>query len=113
MNTINERERQLIRETVAETIAELKRAGLLRNLSDVAYSEAAEILRAFYREGQTDKAVASALEEMEKDQYYKIIPLTYSYGYTLEELAEFFGADISTITRNKKRLCVEIYQKLN
>ena len=105
-------DRELIREIVLETIRELKRAGVLKNTTDLAYTEAASMLKSFYRRGEDDTAIAAAIKKHEKDFYYKIIPLYFRYSYTIEDIAEVFDVEPSTISRNKKRLCIAIYNEL-
>ena len=109
---MNEQDKIFIKEIVRETIKELKRSGMLKNVSDMAYSEATALLRSYYKKGENNKAVAKALKEIEHDTYYKIIPLYFRYGYTVEEISEVFDVEPSTITRNKKRLCLTIYEKI-
>ena len=98
-----------VRMVVRITIEELKRGGLLKGFSDIAYTEAASLIQAFYEDGETDPVIRKAIEDLKEDQYIKIIPLYFSYGYTIEKIAELFKVEISTITRNKKRLCLAIY----
>ena len=106
---IDEHEKEIIKETVQETIKQLKKNGLLRNVADLVYHEATATLKKYYKDGENNAAVASALKELEQDQYYKIIPLYFRYGYTIEEIAEVFEVEISTISRNKKRLSLDFY----
>lgn len=98
-----------IREIVKETISELKRTGLLKNVTDLAYSEVTELLKDYYDSGERDSVISKALKELDSDTYFKIIPLYFRYNYTIEQIAEVFDVEISTITRNKKRLCLDIY----
>lgn len=106
---MNEQDKEFIREVIRETILELKKGGLLRDANDIAYSEANALLRGYYRQGESDKAIADALKKVQADPYFKIIPLYFSYGYTIEDIAEVFDVEVSTISRNKKRLCLAVY----
>jgi RNA polymerase sigma factor (sigma-70 family) len=45
-----------------------------------------------------------ALETIQDDQYYEIIPMKYFDNYTIDDIAERFEKDASTIKRNKNRL---------
>lgn len=45
-----------------------------------------------------------ALETIEGDKHYDIIPLKYWEGKSHEEIAEVLGFEVSTITKNKNRL---------
>ncbi|WP_064590642.1 sigma-70 family RNA polymerase sigma factor [Streptobacillus moniliformis] len=44
------------------------------------------------------------LNDLEKDRYFKIIPLKYFEKKTLENIASILKIDVSTVKRNKKRL---------
>lgn len=109
---MNQNDKEFVQAIVLEIIKQLKRNGLLKSVADSAYHEATAILRRHYKNGENDPAVAAALKQLENDTYYKIIPLYFSYGYTIEEIAEVFDVEISTISRNKKRLSLEIYNMI-
>lgn len=97
--------------TVQKAIMELKAAGLLKDPSQIVYKEISGRLRRFYS-GEEDPHLQEALEQMKDDDYFDIIPLYYFTGNTIEHIASGYDVDISTITRNKKRLCYEIYMIL-
>lgn len=103
-------DKEFVQAIVLETIKELKRNGLLKSATDSAYHEATAMLRRHYKNNEDNAAIAAALKEIEQDPYFKIIPLYFNYGYTIEEIAEVFDVEISTISRNKKRLSLEIYK---
>lgn len=109
---MTDHDRELIEATVKATIRELTRAGLIKAPPDTAYKEATAALRRFYEGGETDARVKTAIETIKEDKYYKIIPLYFSYHYTIEEIAEVFDVEISTVSRNKKRLSIKIYESL-
>lgn len=48
--------------------------------------------------------IDGALKMVEGDVYYDLIRLKYFEGWGREELANHFGCDVSTVTRNKNRL---------
>lgn len=48
--------------------------------------------------------IDNALNTIKDDPYYELIPMWYFEGQTREEIAEYFYADVSTISRNKTRL---------
>lgn len=50
------------------------------------------------------RKINEALEYIRDDLYYPVIPMTYFDGRSREAVAEELGMDVSTITRNKKRL---------
>lgn len=101
-----------IKEIVRQTVEELKRSGILKNDNELAYAEITSVLTAYYNEGESDPVITAALKDLEHDTYYKIIPLYFSYNYTIIKIAEVFGVEVSTIVRNKKRLCLAIYNAI-
>ena len=103
---------QIIKQTVEETIGQLRKQGLLRSASDLSYRKASEMLSSYYAEDGGREDIAEVLREFERDKYIKIIPLYYYYHYTLEEIAEEFDVEVSTISRNKKRLALAIYNRI-
>ena len=109
---MDEKQKQFVQEIVAETIRQLKKDGLLRDPAAVAYREAGSILRKYYKNGEDDPAVKKAVDRLRDDPYFKIIPLYYGYHYTIEDLAEVYEVEISTISRNKKRLSLAGYNSI-
>lgn len=97
---------------VRRTINELKKSGLMRDTNNALYDEATEILSNYYETGKNEASITYAIQSMRFDPYYRIIPLYFERGYKLESIAEELGVDVSTIVRNKKRLCLEIYAKI-
>lgn len=102
-------DKEMIREIVKETIMELHKSGLLKSIDEIAYTEVSSILKAYYDGRESDDTIREALKGIENDQYFKIIPLYFNYDYTIEKIAETLNVEISTIVRNKKRLCISIY----
>ena len=109
---MTERELEIIRETAKQTILQLKKDGLLKDATDIAYGEISTRLEQYFRDGETDPEVTEAIRQLEADPYHKIILLYFRYGYTIEAIAESLDVDVSTITRNKKRLSLRIYEAL-
>lgn len=92
------------------TIAELQRAGLLKDTRDSAYSDANDLLKRYYEKGEDDPDIKAALAKLEDDRYFKILPLYFGFGYTIDEIADGMEVEASTVSRNKKRLCLEFYK---
>ena len=86
--------RDEVKSIVIETIAELKRSGMLK---DNSYEEISKKLK-------DGKKVD--LTRIKDDPYFDIIQLYFRDGCTNEKIAELLGVDVSTVTRNKKRLCL-------
>ena len=57
---------------------------------------------------KTMELIDNTLETVKSDKYYRIIELKYFNKKNLNEIAEEFQVDISTIKRNKNRLINEI-----
>lgn len=109
---MDEKEKAFVQEIITETIRQLKRNGMLRDPATMAYQEASDILRRYFKNGESDPETRKVIETFEDDPYYKILPLYFGYGYTIEEVAEAFEVEVSTISRNKKRLSLAIFDKL-
>lgn len=104
--------RDYINLTIRNTLGEIKKSGLMRDSSNVLYAEATELLSNYYSAGKSEASITYAIQSIRFDPYYRIIPLYFEKCYKLEAIAEELGVDISTIVRNKKRLCLEIYQRI-
>lgn len=50
------------------------------------------------------RIVDDAISALKDDYYYELISMRYFEGCSREEIAEHFGCDVKTITRNKNRL---------
>ena len=101
-----------IQAAVKEMIYELKKSGLIKDSDGVLYNDAIEIITGYYEDGQKDAAIKYAIYGLRFDPYYQIIPLYFEQHETLEKIAEKLGVTASTIVRNKKRLCLAIYNEI-
>lgn len=104
--------KHFIKLTVKESVKEYKKNGLLKDNSAAAYSDAAEILASYYRNNKADTSITYAIQAQRFDPYYRIIPLYFEQGKTIEQIAGVLGVDVSTVIRNKKRLCLAIYNDI-
>lgn len=104
--------RDYINLTIKKTLGEVKKSGLMRDSSNVLYAEATELLSNYYSSGKTEASITYAIQSIRFDPYYRIIPLYFEKCYKLESIAEELGVDVSTIVRNKKRLCLDIYARV-
>ena len=104
-----------VQSIIQATIKELKRQELMKSAVTVAYQEISERLQRHYAplSGQDDKELSDALDEIKGDKYRHLLWMYYRDGYTIEEIAEQLGVDVTTVTRNKKRLCLELYGIIN
>lgn len=98
--------------TVRETISELKKTGYLRKDDKQVYKSVSRQLRAYFGallDGEpADPEMTRALDAIIDDDYFPVLLYYYQDGYTIEKIAEIYDCEVSTITRNKKRLCLTI-----
>lgn len=102
-----------VKRIVQLTILELKQQELLQDVESAAYKEVSERLTRFFTLDAPDDDLSQALDKIQSDRYRHILWMFYRDGYTVEEIAERIGVDVRTVSRNKKRLCLEIYTKLH
>ena len=100
-----------VKRIVQLTITELKKQELLQDAESVAYKEISERLNNYYI-GYHDDDLQAVLDDLKNDSYFDIITMFYFEGYTVEKIAEQLDVDVRTVSRNKKRLCLEMYMKL-
>lgn len=105
-------DKQEVIEIVEMTVEALKREHMLKRSKEAIYCDMSDRLTRFYRNGGNDPKIKAALEEFKNDMYIDIIYLYYRDGETIERIAEELDVDISTVTRNKKRLCLSLYNAL-
>jgi RNA polymerase sigma factor (sigma-70 family) len=100
-----------VKRIIQMTIKELKKQELLRDAESAAYNEISKRLFRYYM-GYRDDDLQSVLDEVKGDRYFNIITMFYFESYTVEKIAEHLDVDVRTVSRNKKRLCLEIYMRL-
>lgn len=102
--------KRAVKEIVDLTIDELKKRGLIRNVdNDVAYAQISRQLVEYYRNGEKDIGVSNALRELSDDIYIDILIYFYKERYTIYNIADKLNVEASTVVRNKKRLCLMMY----
>ena len=104
--------REIVRASVKETVQEMKRQGLLKRADDVAYSEISSKLFEYFRDPAKYRDMERALDGIRDDQYFPVITGYYQKRMTAEELAQVFDCEYTTIMRNKKRLCLQLYLEM-
>lgn len=105
--------KRIIELTIQKSIDAYKKSGLLRDSDDVAYSEVSQILTDYYTHEPKDTSVAYAIQSQRFDPYFKIIPMYFYDRKPINTIAEELDVDVSTVVRNKKRLCLAIYNDIN
>lgn len=107
--TINE-----IREVVKLTIEELRSQNALTDPYPIIKKEVERLLYLFFSGNRAEgTGITQALHEVSEDEYIDIIYLYYRDKYTLEKIAEIMDKDTTTISRNRKRLILELYSLIN
>lgn len=104
--------KQIINDTVNATVLKLKMAGLMKDNRKTAFEKTEELLYSYQSFKESDQPytkklvdkIDAALESIENDIYYDIIPMVYFDGETRETIAEHFNTTVTTISRNKTRL---------
>lgn len=104
--------KEYIEMAIQRTVAELKKSGRMKQDNDAAYDDVKEILADYYQNGKTDAKITYAILGKRFDPYFIIFADSYENGKTLAEIAEKLGVDVSTVVRNKRRLCLEIYNEI-
>ena len=100
-----------IKSVVKETLNQLLNGNMINYGDTVIVNHIAELLKAHYN--KPDPLITQALDSLKSDYYYGVLEDYYGKGLTLERLSEKYNADISTIMRNKKRLCIQLYKLIN
>lgn len=102
-----------VKKIVRQTIKELMKQELLKDAIGIAYKEISDRLQKFYAPfAAEDNELADAIDQLKGDKYRHILWMFYRDGYTVEEIAEKLNVDVRTVSRNKKRLCIDLYSKL-
>lgn len=103
--------KRIARQTADEVIMSLRREGFLKDESDITYSEASQTLRGYYS-AKTDDKISGVLDKLRGEPYFGILPMYYCDGMTIEAIAEELDVAVSTVKRQKKRLCLAVARSL-
>lgn len=101
-----------VKATISEILSQMYDSGLLPRAGDAEYLQIRRRLHEYYNTGETDQTIREAIAQLSGDQWINIVPLTYRDKMTIEEIAELMDAERSTISRNKRRLCLEIFKRI-
>lgn len=96
---------------VERTVKALRKNTAVRT-DDTKYNEVSYMLTSYYQNGESVPELDEAVANVSRDKYFDIIPLYYRDGKKIEMIAEQMGVDTSTVVRNKRRLCMDIYVSL-
>ena len=104
-----------VKEIVKMTVDELLDAGRIKYDTEMAYHFINVKLAEYYSGGSESKAefdrLSEAIEKIKDDEYSNVLRLYYREGHTIEEIADILDRDMRTISRNKKRLCLKVYEE--
>lgn len=105
------------RQIAREVVSELRQQGFLAGDDNAAYSRTGDLLKRYFADkasldDETRLKVAEALRSVRADAYYELLMMYYGDGVTLERLAEYYDRDVATVSRNKRRLVIEISRAL-
>lgn len=111
--------KQLIEMTVKQTVAELKRAGLIRENRLDSFKKTERILYEYpkFKKIVTEykfedmmitpkfvEMIENALRDVSDDPYFEIIELKYFKGWTHEQIAEYFDVQPAAISKQRTKL---------
>lgn len=102
-----------IKSVVKETVNELLGNSMIKYSELIIYEQIGERLREYYKEPGKDPDIAKALSQIKDHHYYNVLEMYYKDNRTLESIADKCYVDISTIVRNKKALCIKIFNLIN
>lgn len=102
-----------VAEVVQTVISVLIRQKLLKDPEDIVYRMISHrLFQHWMPASNPDYELEKVLKQLESDRYIYVILLFYRDLCTVETIAERMGVDVRTVSRNKKRLCIEIYKRL-
>lgn len=110
-----------VHKTVDETIYKLSTRRILKDDQKTGIEKIEGLLRYYpLAKKLTDDKYAqrivqqldAALAEIQDDPYYDILVMTYFHNELRETIAETFRTSVTTISRNKKRLLVELEKRI-
>ena len=111
--------KELIDQAVKQTVAELKRNGLIKENRLNSFQKTERVLNYYpkfkhitetYKFDDMQitvdfiKMIDDALKSIADDPYFKIIELKYFNGWTHEQIAEFYNVQPAAISKQRKRL---------
>lgn len=103
---------EVIEKTAQKVVAELKRADLIKDNRLDSFKKTEKVLYELpewklSEDEATQKFVQlaeRALDRIRDDPYYDLIELKYFRGWTHEKIAEYFGVDVSVISKRRTKL---------
>ena len=103
---------ELMKDTVRQTVAELKEQQFSLDDSERAYRLTGDRLYAYFSGSDYNEALENALESLQGDKYFTVLTAYYGEFKTVPQIAGEMKVDRATVHRNKRRLCVKIAEKM-
>ena len=100
-----------IKRVVNATIDSMLRKNMLRYNDNMILSSVGDILTRYYDDDIKDITIKDTLEKLSEHTYSDILTMYYRDHMTLEVIGEKYNVDVSTVRRNKRKLCLEFYNK--
>ena len=97
-----------VKEVVSETLNQLLKGNMIKYSDLIICDQIGERLKIHYKE--YDESLAVALEQLKSHPYYGVLEMYYRDNMTLEQISETYYCDLSTIQRNKKHLCIKLFE---
>lgn len=105
--------RQIIRETVNQTVNKIKQERINFENSEMQYRIIGDRLSTYFQAVGEDEKLEKALDKITGDRYFEVLPDFYGKRLSIKEIAKKRHSDIRTIHRQKKRLCLILAKELN
>ena len=100
--------------TARAVVSEMRRAGLTKENRLGSFKKTERVLYEFAEWRNDEEAskqtrrfcdlIQRALNRVRTDPYYELIGLKYFDGWTHERIAEYFGVDVSVISKRRTKL---------
>lgn len=99
-----------IKKIVSDTVDDLLEKKQIVQDGELTYRFMALRLQKHFNYCHNEK-IDTAIQTIINDPYFKTIPMFYKDNLTITAIAVTLGCDRATVTRNKKRLVLDLYNK--
>lgn len=110
--TINDVIESTARKTARSVVSEMKRKDMVKSNALNSFKKTEKVLYEYpaWKKSDSDETrkfcelIERALKEVEGDPYCELIELKYFERWTHERIAEYFGVDVSVISKRRTKL---------
>lgn len=99
-----------IKKIVSYTVDDLLDKSMIVKDDELSYQFMSRRLIRHYTQA-ADEKITNTLLGLKNDPYYDVIPLFYKNNKTITAISVTLHCDRATVSRNKKRLVLELYKK--